>query len=193
LPISGTFLSSARTNTKECMPNQVNIDTVKLLREKLALAKSFAVVEYSGTSVNEQVELRQALKDAGAELKVVKNALVKKALDIRDLDASLEGQNAFVFCNEDEVGGIKALFTFHKESEKLVIKQGLMGDKVLSSDELTELSKLPGKNQLIAMLISRLQGPAYGLVNVLKASQRDLVCVLKAITEKKPAVAEKTE
>jgi len=100
------------------------------------------------------------------------------------MNASFAGQNAFVFSYEDEVGGLKALFTFHEEKEKLVIKQGLMGDTVLSAEELASLSKLPSKNELVATLISRLQGPTYGLVNVLLAGQRDLVYALKAVADK---------
>jgi len=166
------------------MPNQANTAAIELLKEKLAQAKSFAIVEYSGTTGNDQVELRRVLSAAGAEFRVAKNTLMRQVAGKDEMNASFEGQNAFVFSYEDEVGGLKALFSFHEEKEKLVIKQGLMGDKVLSAAELETLSKLPGKDQLIAMLISRLQGPVYGLVNVLKANQRDLVYALKAVADK---------
>lgn len=166
------------------MPRQSNIDELAVLSEKLKSAKSFAIVEYSGTTGSDQVKLRQALQDAGAEFRVSKNTLMRLAVDNKALDASFEGQNAFVFSQKDEVGGIKALFTFHKDEDKLVIKQGLMGDKVLSYEELEALSKLPGKDQLIATLISRINAPGQGLVNVLKAGTRDLVQVLKAYADK---------
>ena len=60
-----------------------------------------------------------------------------------------------------------------------------MGEQVLSAKEVEALSKLPGKQELISMLISRLNGPAYGLANVLKAGTRNLVYALKAIADKK--------
>lgn len=169
------------------MPRQTNIDELAVLRDKLQQAKSFAIVEYSGTTGSDQVKLRQALADAGAEFRVAKNTLMRLAADKEALNASFEGQNAFVFSYEDEVGGIKALFTFQKDEDKLVIKQGLMGDKVLSNEELEALSKLPGKEQLIATLISRINAPGQGLVNVLQAGTRDLVQVLKAVAEKEQA------
>ena len=88
-----------------------------------------------------------------------------------------------VFSYEDEVAGFKQIVNFHEEADKLEIKQGGMNDKVLSSQEILELSKLPSKNELIATLITRIKGPAFGLVNVLQAGQKNLVYVLKAITD----------
>jgi len=93
--------------------------------------------------------------------------------------------NAIVFSYNDAVAAIKSLFNFQKDASKLEIKQGFMDDKVLSADEVKSLSKLPGKNELISMLISRLQSPATGLVNVLKAGPRNLVYALNAIVDKK--------
>jgi large subunit ribosomal protein L10 len=98
---------------------------------------------------------------------------------------SLKGMNALVLSYNDAVAAVKALFNFHKDNEKLEIKQGVMENKVLSPSEVEALSKLPGKNELIATLIARLKGPSYGMVNVLSASPRSLLYALKAISEKK--------
>ncbi len=166
------------------MPNQHNQDQLKMLQEKLSRAKSFAIVNYDGTSAADQVKLRAALKEAGAEFVVAKNTLVGLALENKSFAESLNGMNAIVFSYEDEVSGFKQIVNFHEEEKKLEIKQGGMNDKVLSIEEVFELSKLPSKDQLIATLIARIQGPASGLVNVLKASQKSLVYVLKAISEK---------
>jgi large subunit ribosomal protein L10 len=97
--------------------------------------------------------------------------------------------NAIVLSFQDEVSAIKALFAFHKDNDKLNIKQGMVEDKVLSAEEVENLSKLPGKNELISMLLARLNSPGQGMVNVLKASQRNLVYVLKAIADKDSASA----
>lgn len=166
------------------MPNQKNLKQVEIIKDKLATSKSAVVIDYSGTSVNEQVTLRNALKEAGGELFVTKNTLIDVAVGRGKLDDSLTGMNALVFSFEDAVSALKKLFEFHKDSEKLIIKQGLMDDKVLTPDEVEALSKLPSKVELISMLLARIQSPAQGLVNVLKASQRNLVYALKAIAEK---------
>ncbi|MBP7768458.1 50S ribosomal protein L10 [Candidatus Woesebacteria bacterium] len=167
------------------MPNKHNQSEVTELTESVKKAKSIAVIDYAGTTVNDQVKLRSALRKVGGELRVAKNTLINIAIGKPELKESLNGMSAIVLSFTDEVAAIKALFAFKKESEKLVIKQGVMDDKVLSIKELEALSKLPGKQELISMLISRLNGPAYGMVNVLKASQRGLVYALKAIADQK--------
>ncbi len=167
------------------MPSKQNLDQIAVLQEKVKRAKTLTVIDYSGTNANDQVTLRRNIKVAGGELLVTKNTLLDIAVGKGKLSDALEGMNAFVFAYEDEVAPIKALFAFQKETEKLTIKKGVMADVVLSATDLERLSNLPSKSQLIATLISRIQGPAYGLVNVLKAGQRDLVGVLHAIASKK--------
>lgn len=166
------------------MPNKHNQQQVALIQEKLAKAKSVVIVDYAGTSVNDQVKLRNQIKKAGGEMLVTKNTLIDVAAGKGRLIDSLTGMNAIVFSYQDEVATIKEIFAFQKETEKLNIKQALLEDKVLSPSEVESLSKLPSKKELIATLISRLQGPSYGLVNVLQAGSRNLVYALKAIASK---------
>lgn len=166
------------------MPNQHNQDQLAMLKEKLSRAKSFAIVNYEGTSADDQVKLRSALTAAGAEMVVAKNTLVGLTLDNKEFADSLNGMNAIVFSYEDEISGFKQVVNFHEKADKLEIKQGGMEGKVLSAEEIMELSKLPSKDELIATLIARIQGPAHGLVNVLSATSKNLVYVLKAISEK---------
>lgn len=167
------------------MPNKHNQEQVTLLQEKLSRAKSAVIVDFAKTTVNDQTKLRGSLREANGEMFVTKNTLIDIAIGKGKVKESLEGMNAIIFSFQDEVAAIKKLFEFHKDTEKLNIKQGIMGDQVLSAKEVEALSKLPGKQELISMLISRLNGPAYGLVNVLKAGSRNLVYALKAIADKK--------
>lgn len=171
------------------MPSTANNKQIDSLKELLKDAKSVAIVEYAGTTVNDQVKLRSALRKVGGEFRVAKNTLINIALNKPELKASLEGMNGLVISFTDEVAAIKELFAFHKDSDKLVIKQGVLDDKVLSAEEVETLSKMPGKNELIATLISRINGPAYGLVNVLKASQRGLLYALQAVADKQGKAA----
>ncbi len=165
------------------MPSTQNQTDLQILKDKLSTAKSMAVVDFAGTTVNDQVDIRRNLRGVGAELYVTKNTLINLATDGK-LKESLEGMNAVVISYEDEVGGLKVLFDWHDKNEKLTIKLGMLGDAVLTAADVEKLSKLPGKKELIATLISRLQGPAYGLVNVMKAGVRDLAQVMRAIEKK---------
>lgn len=167
------------------MPSQKNKTRLEILKNKLEKSKAFAIVNYEGTNVDEQVQLRSKLKEAGAEFFVSKNTLIELALENEDLTNVLNGMNALVFSYDDQVSAFKQVVDFHEETEKLEVKKGWMDDRVLSADQIIELSKLPSKDELIGQLMARLQSPASGLVNVLQAGQRDLVYVLKAIGDKK--------
>lgn len=167
------------------MPSKDNLEQVKIIQEKIDRAKSLVIVDYSGSSVNDLTTLRNALKEAGGEMFVTKNTLIDIALGKGKVSESLTGMNAIVFSYTDAVAGLKALFNFHQDQQKLSIKQGFMEDKVLSIDEVEALSKLPSKSDLVVMLIQRLKSPGQGLVNTLTAKSKDLVYVLKAIADKK--------
>ena len=166
------------------MPSKKNVDLTSQIKDKFAGSKSAIIVDYNGVTANEQVQLRQDVKDAGGEMFVTKNTLINIAVDKPSLKESLTGMNAVIFSNKDAVAAIKAVFEFHKKSKKLSIKQGVMEDRVLSFEEVESLSKLPSKDQLIAKLIAVIQGPSTGLVNAMSGVSRNLVQVLKAISEK---------
>jgi large subunit ribosomal protein L10 len=134
--------------------------------------------------VSEQVKLRASVKEAGGEIVVAKNTLIDLAVGKGKLAESLHGMNAAIVSYEDPVAPLKAVFEFHKKNDKLVIKQGYMDEKVLSTQEVEALSKLPSKTELIAKLLMVLKSPGQGLVNVLNAGPRNLVYALNAVANK---------
>lgn len=165
-------------------PNAKNQTSVASLTEKATKAQSIVITDFSGTSVNQQVELRSKIREAGGEMVVAKNTLIDLAVGKGKLSDSLHGMNAAIFSYADPVGPVKVLFEFQKKNEKLTIKKGYMDDRVLSEDEVVALSKLPSKNELIAKLLMVLNSPATGMVNVLNAGTRNLVYALNAIAKK---------
>ncbi len=167
------------------MPNTKNIAAVKELQEKVERAKSIILASFSGLNSKQQVQLRQSLKEAGGELIIAKNTLISRVIGKDALDQSFNGQTGTLFSYEDEVTALKALVKFTKTNEAIKLKQGVIGDTVYDAKQLEELSALPGKTELIGMLLSRLNAPASKLVGVLTAAQRDLAFVLVAIGKKK--------
>lgn len=160
-------------------------DQVKILQDKIASAKSAVIVDYSGLTVKEKTTLLEKVREAGGEFLVAKNTLMHIAFGKQsELEDAFKGMNGVLFANEDAVQPLKALMDFHKQTDKLTVKKGWMEEKVLSEAQVISLSNLPSKDELIATLISRLQGPAYGLVNVLQAGPRNLVYALNAIAKK---------
>ena len=167
------------------MPNQKNIKLVEDLSKKVAEAKSIVFAEYSGLDANTFNELRQAIRETGAEVTIAKNTLMKLALNREDAEALLEGQLCAIFSYEDAYAPLKTLMEFIKAHKLPVVKAGIFEEGILSAERLVELSKLPSREELIAQVIGGLKAPLRGLTNVLSGPQRKLVYALSAIADKK--------
>lgn len=169
------------------MPNTKNVAQVAMLEEKFQRAKAVILANYTGLNSSTQTLLRQELKKAGGELIIAKNTLIGRILKKDELNQSLQNQTGAVFSYDDEVSALKVVVKFAENSKTLELKQGVIADRVYDAAALKELSKLPGKEQLVAMLLSRLNAPGSKLVGVLQAGVRDLAFVLAEIAKKKQA------
>ena len=143
------------------------------------------IADYHGIKVDETAELRSNLAECGAEFHVVKNSALEvaaKARGMPDMSEFLNGPTAIVVGGEDASGTAKKLKKFHKETEKVGIKAGVFGDRLLSAEEITRLAELPDMDTLRAQLLSLLNSPASGLLSVLSGPARSFVNVLQAKT-----------
>lgn len=175
------------------MPNQKNQTQLEALKTKIGQAKSAAIVDYQGLSVNELTQLRADLKVAGGEFLVTKNTLLHLGFDKDEaLKEDLNGMNALILSYDDEVGAIKIAVKFHDDAngEKLVLKSGYLDGKIISADAVSDLSKLPGKTELLSKLVYLINAPGQNLASVLKANVRDLTYALQAIAHKKGSETE---
>jgi len=160
------------------------------LTEKINKAKSIIFTSFNALGVKENEELRNKLRAENSEYFVIKKTLLNLALkdiNIKDLDVKkLEGQIAVVFGYDDEVAPARVVGDFRKKNEdKINFVGGILEGKLLLKDEVTALAKLPGKQELYAKLVGSINAPVFGFVNALAGNLRNLVCVLKAIEEKK--------
>ena len=140
--------------------------------EKMNAANSLVVVDYLGLSVAEVTELRKQLREAGVEFKVIKNTIMRRALDSQDLEYHEEvfqGPTAVAFGMEDAVAPAKILSDFAKEAEALELKGGILEGKVLSKEEIQQIAKLPNREGLLSMLLSVLQAPVRNVAYAVKA------------------------
>ena len=167
------------------MPSSKNIQAVEELKTKLDGAKAVILADYLGLTVAQMGDLRDKIRAAAGELSVAKNTLIKLALQKPELDSVLQGPTAILIAKEDEISPLKALVEFAKNAELPKLKAGILDDRILSTDELNQLAKLPGKLELQAKVVGVLKGPLYGLVNVLSGNTRKLVYVLNAIKDQK--------
>jgi large subunit ribosomal protein L10 len=156
---------------------------VENLKEKFGSAEVIILTDFRGLSVGEQQELRSRLRDSASDYVVVKNTLTKVALEQanRPIPAEhLTGPTALAFLHEDIAAPAKALLDFAKETGILVIKGGIVGDRIVAAGEVEDLADLPPREVLLAQLIGAIQGPAATLVGVLEAPARELVRTLQA-------------
>ena len=169
------------------MPSQKNIHQLEELKQKADQAKSIALADYRGLNVGQITKLRSLVKEAGGELLVTKNTLLKLALKNDQLNQTeaLTGPTLVLFANDDEVTPLKAVAEFARENEMPKLKAGFLGKEFLSIDKITYLSKLPSRQELQAKFVSQMAAPLSGLVNLLSGSLRNLVYVLNALKKNK--------
>jgi large subunit ribosomal protein L10 len=161
---------------------------VEELSGKLASAKFAVLTDYRGLTVPAMEELRRKLKDSNAELRVAKNTLLKRAIkdtSFESLEAFLEGTTALTITAADPVAPAKIIVEFAKTNPKLSVKSAVLDGKALTSDDVTALSRLPGKDELRAKLLGTMMAVPTGFVRVLNGIPQKVVYLLQAIKDKK--------
>jgi len=171
---------------------QKKIEAVNQLAEKIKEAKTVVIADYKGVTVEEDTEMRTAMRKSGVEYRVVKNNLIKLALeknDITELEEYLKGPTAIAMSTEDVIAPAKILTEYSKKHKEIQLKAGIVEGKVFSAEELNAIAELPSKEELIAKVVGGMKSPLYGLVNVLNGNIRGLVVALNAIAEQKKEVS----
>jgi large subunit ribosomal protein L10 len=146
------------------------------------------VINYSNVSASEFNNLRLELKKVGARLFIAKNTSAKRALKKEKLEKMLDfidGPTAFVWGADDAVSVSRVLSKFAKEKEGIKLRGGLLNQEIISEDRFKTLASLPSKEILQAMALRAIQSPVTGLLNVLSGGLRQLVYVIKQLSEKK--------
>jgi len=136
-------------------------EEVKSLAEKIKNSKIILLTDYRGINVSDVTKLRANLRDTKAEYKVIKNNIIKRALDSNGesgLDDLLEGPTALVMSEGDYLEPLKAIYAYAKENEFYKIKGGIIEGKVMTTEELITLAKLPSRQELLGMLAGALLG-----------------------------------
>ena len=128
---------------------------VNELAEKFKEAKVILLTEYRGINVADDTKLRNDLRNANAQYKIMKNNIVKRALNANGengLDDLLEGPTAVVMGNEDYLEPAKVVYNFTKNNDFYKIKGGIIEGKVMTDEEIITLAKLPSRDTLLSML-----------------------------------------
>jgi len=164
------------------------VKAIGALKESFGQAEDFIFADYRGMTVGQITNLRKQLRTKDVEFKVVKNNFARLAfqeLSAPDVSSYLVGPTAVAISPRDANEVAKILFDFIKEAPTLKVKGALVGDTVYDTAQTEAFSRLPGKLELISMLMSVMNGPARNLAAALNDVPARLVRTIKAIADKK--------
>ena len=173
-------------------PRPEKIAIVAEVQEKFSNAEAVILTEYRGLDVTDMAVLRNAMKQAGGEYKVYKNTLVRVAakelnLEIEEL---LVGPTAIAFTGTrpdgssgDPVSIAKTLTNFAKDHEDLIIKGGMLEGQLLSTNEITALSKIAPREELLARLAGGMAAPLREFASLLNAVPQNFAYALSGLIE----------
>ncbi|MDR0586412.1 MAG: 50S ribosomal protein L10 [Treponema sp.] len=164
------------------------INELKKIFGPEAGAPDFIFADYRGLTVEQITGLRRQLRGKEAVFKVVKNNFARLAfeeLKAPDVSSYLVGPTAVAIAPKDSNEVAKILIDFTKEAPALKVKGGLLGAAVYDAAKVEAFSKLPGRLELISMLMSVMNGPARNLAAALNDIPSRLVRTVKAIADKK--------
>lgn len=175
--------STARTG-RDPRPEKVAI--VADVRGRLEKSDAVLFTEYRGLNVSEMAELRAALSPVGATYKIYKNTLTRVAA--RDLELDIEdyllGPTGLTFIDGDPAAVAKVLDGYRKSHEVFVIKGGLLGDVMITSDGVRKLASLPPREELLSKLGGLVQAPMAQMAGALAAPLQELGGLLGAMQQK---------
>jgi large subunit ribosomal protein L10 len=154
---------------------------VAALHERFKKATVAVLASSQGLNVAKMRQLRRAVKQAGGEYKVAKNTLTRHALQgtgFASMHDLLDGPVGLIFGYADPVAVTRALVRFAEENEKVSIKAAVLDGETLQPAAVSELAKMPGREQLLAKLLRLLQAPAVQLLRTMQEPAARLVRVL---------------
>jgi large subunit ribosomal protein L10 len=169
-------------------PRPEKVAVVEEVRKHFDDSDGAILTEYRGLKVKDLADLRRSLAASGSEYKIYKNTLVRLAtreVGLGDLDGLLEGPTGIAFVRGDAAAAAKSLRDFARTNNLLIVKGGVLGDKVLSAADTTALADLPSREVLLARLAGGIAAPLQQLAGLLQALPRNLAYGLAALRDQK--------
>tara|TARA_Y100001951_G_scaffold101980_1_gene107868 strand:+ start:514 stop:1164 length:651 start_codon:yes stop_codon:yes gene_type:complete len=180
--LSGVKLVAIRLEDKKQIVSEVN--------EAANNALSAVLADYRGVTVSSLTSLRKKAREEGVYLRVVRNTLLKRAVDgtqyecIREV---LTGPTILAFSMEDPGAAARVLKDFAKENEKFEVKALSVGGKLLGADQIDALAKLPTYDQAVSMLMSVMLAPVTKLVQTFNEVPTKVTRAVAAVRDQKQA------
>ncbi len=161
---------------------------VQQMRESLLASGSVYLVAFEGLSVSQATELRGLVLDSGGRMQMIKNRLLKisvKGTPYEPLADQMTGPNTLTYCGDDPIQPLKVLAKFASDNNLPPVKAGIVEGELLSDSDLDKLSKLMGREELLAGVVGGFAGPISEFVFTLGGVVSDLVFTLQAVADQK--------
>lgn len=165
------------------MPTARKRETVKDMQKLFNSSQVLIFTEYRGLKVSDLTNLRRQLREKGVEYHIAKNTLTElaaKRAGMEQMNDMLGGPVAIAFVGDDIPGATKVLNDFVRTSRIMVIRGGLAGKRVLTADQVGELTKILSREQYVSQVLGTMQAPIRNFVTVLSGTLRGLMNVMQA-------------
>ena len=162
------------------------------VNETVSQALSVVMADYRGVSVAGMTELRKTAREAGVQVRVIRNTLAKRAFEGTEfecLNEAMLGPNILAFSLEDPGAGARVFKDFAKENEAFEIKVLSVDGKLLPADQIDALAKLPTRDEALEMLMAVMQAPITKLARTLNDVPGKVTRVVAAVRDQKQEAA----
>lgn len=166
-------------------------EVVAEVSARLAKAQAVVLAEYRGLAVEQITVLRSQARASGVYLRVMKNSLARRAVKgtpFEKLSDQMVGPLAYGI-SDDPVAAAKVLHAYSKGNDKLVIKGGAMPNYLMTAKEIGNLATLPGREELLSMLLGTMQAPIAKFVQTLNEVPTKFVRAVAAVRDQKEKAA----
>jgi len=172
----------------------LNLEQKKAVVAEVSQVASSALAavaaEYRGLTVTEMTELRVKARQDGVFLKVAKNTLVRRAVEGTEFECiadALTGPLLFAFSMEDPGAAARLVKDYAKDHDKLIARLVAVGGQLFDASELDRLSKLPTRDQALAILMGVMKAPIEKFVRTMAEPHAKLVRTVAAVRDAKQA------
>jgi large subunit ribosomal protein L10 len=168
------------------MPTEAKRETIAQLTEETRSSSAMIVSEYRGLRVSQLGEIRKSLRKQNVTYHVVKNRLMKIAAKDAGSDAIsvlLNGPTAIAFIKGDEGASAKVVLDAFRPYRLIKVTGGVVGDQILNADGVTRLSRLPGRDVLLAQVAGAIAAPMSTMAGLFDAPLREVAGLVQALAD----------
>ena len=175
------------------MARPEKVAVVEEIRTKLSESDAAVLTEYRGLTVHDLAELRGSLRGSGTEYKIFKNTLARRAVagaGLDDITSLLEGPVAIAFVRGDAAAAAKTLRDFQKVNPALILKGGLLGERIITPADIDALAELPSREVMLTQIAGMFQAPLTKAAGLFQAFTRNLAYGVAALIDQRIAAGE---